>query len=90
MPFQEPMDPTSYLCVGGRTRSTAVNAIMDVGELVCYTIGLDSTQIQLSKVTRSCWRMHDITARRRPTVRPDNDAILELDGHDGSSEIDLS
>ena len=34
------------LDVCGRARSTAVNAVVDVGEFVCYTIGLWACKIQ--------------------------------------------
>ncbi len=32
----------------------------------------------------------DVAARSRSTVRADNDAILELNGHNGSPKINLA
>ena len=53
---------------------------MDVGQLVCYTVGLKADMISMSLFR--CERTYDITSSCRSTVGPDDNTFVKLDGHD--------
>lgn len=69
------------LRIGRGAGATAVDAIVDVGQFVCYAVSLKTSQL-------SEWRSvseretHDVASCCRPTVCADNHAAVELDGHD--------
>jgi hypothetical protein len=57
---------------------------MDMGQFVCYAIGLESQVLTLAE-NLDLWlnKTYDVRTGRRSTVSTDDDPILELDGHNG-------
>jgi hypothetical protein len=78
----------SYLSVCCGPRPTAVNSIMDAGQLVCDAVHLAKQSIYSPLIF--CINItNDIAPGCCSTVRPYHDATFELDGHNRRLEACL-
>jgi hypothetical protein len=75
-------DIRDSLRVRGGAGTAAVDALVDVGQLVCDTVCLNGKSV--SQIFRYKPATNDVGAHGCATVSADDDSAVELDGHDRS------